>query len=213
MESEKTTQQTEKRKLYLDVDGVLRNWWSTARIALVEFGGVPLSLLPKHAHKWMDESQVPEQYREKWDDVLFGTNFSCMMIHKMAEPFEWTQAMYTYLNEFFDVTIATAQRDSFSAALTEHWLNTHIIGFDSPILFERNKHNLPGENAILIDDSPKQQRNWADTGRVVIGPHRGYNSENEMYKNVYLPVFKNDVDFYQSTAYNLLNGFIYVDSD
>jgi len=188
-----------RKRVLLDVDGVLRDWGRSARKIAFEFANVPKEYVQSDPtnYWWMED--LPPQFVSPCINALFEPGFSTLVLHRMAEPYLEAQKLYNFLKYNFNVTICSSQPNPFLETLTEQWLYKNIDNFDSNIVFTNEKHEVEGD--IIVDDSPGMIGKILEHTKMnIYCVARPWNSEvvseNRVYRNTSEEIIKDMMEKY-----------------
>jgi 5'(3')-deoxyribonucleotidase len=158
-----------KPEIYLDMDGVC-----------VDFMGATIA-----AHG-LDSEEMLQKWRDQhpgslYPEALFGMSAESFFTHSALgedrfwrdlEPYPWFEDMFESLSAIGHVVFLTAPTAQPGCVAGKHqWLNNMFGNDFSDFIFTRHKDRLAHDNAILIDDLPRNIEVFrARTGHGVLFP-------------------------------------------
>jgi hypothetical protein len=139
-----------KFKLYVDMDGVLTNWFKAFRD------------LGKDVTKGLEGDEFEKKYgrEELW---------SVIDKHGKLEfwsEMEWMKNgknLWNYVKKYNPTILTTPAKNKLSKQGKEIWIKREL-GKDIPFIFAKDKYKYADMNSILIDDYDKKINDWVNLG-------------------------------------------------
>jgi 5'(3')-deoxyribonucleotidase len=150
-----------QRQILLDMDGVLSNFVEGAIGQLNRELATDLTV----------KEYVQKGYGwNMWEPYEITPNAWWSLLEKdpniwsNLKPFPWAKQLYNKLKEFGEVTILTAPSENpYCAAQKIGWLYGHLGINSSSVMIGSRKYLMAG-NGILIDDYPKNVKDFTEAG-------------------------------------------------
>jgi len=157
-------------KLYVDMDGVLTNWFKAFRD------------LGKDLTKGLEGDEYEKKYGR---DALWG------LIAKEGKLEFWSEMkwmddgrkLWNYVKKYNPTILTTPANSKFSRDGKKIWIEREL-GKEVPFIFAKDKWKYADTESILIDDYDKKINDWVNLGDGIGIHHHNTDSTIEELKKL-----------------------------
>lgn len=164
-----------KMTIYLDMDGVVANWFGGFIKLFPDLTEEELEKLKSYYIKEQEVEDCPIRPKEYWKQWRQKANENNGKFWKELEPFPWAKDLYEMLNKsrlVDEVVFLTSPGKKYTLCWEQkrQWLKEHMN--TDKIVITPYKYHCAKDNAILIDDTFKHCKQFIDSGgHAVLWPN------------------------------------------
>lgn len=177
------------KQVILDLDGCCSNFFIDA-LSLLNKKFRPNSPLTAEEYRQNPSFDMAEKFGisqgEFWKTIEANQYFWCGMT-----PFPWAKQLYDLLSEFAPVTIGSSPSLNPRCIPDKlEWLNKHLGVKSDSCIFGGRKYLMARPDTLLIDDYPKNVKEFIEAGGKAVLIPSSWNTENLSFDKVVAAIIR-----------------------